>query len=176
MTRATTPLARFVIAVLAAVPAAAMAFPEFDWGTGPHRVVTAGQGDLVVHGKRRVVRHVDVAGIPMTVNYRFRDGELWQVRYFSRARHEDPGRYLDDHETFRRFLADEFGEPEEVVTEWTDDLLRDRPDYHGQAVQVGHLSLMAGWDTERARVLLTLDNEMFRPVQQAILTDPDVEL
>lgn len=147
-----------------------------EWGLSSDAVVEDGPGELILHGDRRVVRHAEVAGIPMTLNYRFDDDRLWQLRYFSRARHDDdPGRYLDDYRHFRARLVERFGQPDDTVEEWTDELLIERPDYHGQAVQVGHLTLMAGWKRAEALILLTLDDESFRPVQQAILTDPDFE-
>ena len=147
-----------------------------EWGASIERMAVDGPGELVLRGDRRVVRHADLAGIPMTVNYRFEGDGLWQVRYFSRARHDDhPGRYLDDYRHLRSVFAARFGEPDEVAEEWTDELLIERPEYHGQAVQVGHLTLVAGWDHEEALILLTLDDESFRPVQHAILTDPAVD-
>lgn len=147
-----------------------------EWGASVEAVVEHGPGELVLRGERRVVRHAEVAGIPMTVNYRFDGDQLWQVRYFSRARHDDePARYLEDYRHFRTALAARFGEPDDVVEEWTDELLVERPEYHGQAVQVGHLALAAGWAHEDALILLTLEDESFRPVQQAILTAPDVD-
>jgi len=144
----------------------------FDWGTARTVVAEEGPGELVIAGSRRVVRHAAVGGIPMTLNYLFDDNGLWQVRYFNRARYDDPVGYVDDYDTLLARLTDMFGEPETERRQWRNDDLRDRPEYHGQAVQVGHLKKMAGWATERAVVLTTLDNESFRPVHKVMLTDP----
>jgi|GEM_PF-5202824 len=147
-----------------------------QWGAQQASIAADGPGQLVLDGARRVVRHTDVAGIPFTLNYRFEDDRLRQVRLFSRARHADPGRYIDDHFNLEAELTGIYGEPDVADAEWTDDQLMDRPEYHGQAVQVGFLTLVAGWEHADARVFLTLERQSFRPAQRLILTDPEVEL
>lgn len=162
-----------LLLLLGVIPAAAAAeLPAFSWGETADTVAEEGRGELVLRGERRVVRHAVIAGVPMTLNYRFDTDGLWQVRYFNRARYDDPGHYLRDYDDLRQNLEDRFGEPEKEVTQWRDDQLEQRPEYHGQAVQVGHLQKMAGWKTEQATVLTTLDNESYRPIHETVITDP----
>ena len=175
MSRSVCISAVVIGAILWATPLVAD-LPPYDWGETYQNVVDTGPGEIILSGDRRIVRHAELVGVPVTINYRFRDDELWQVRYLNRALYEDPGRYLDDYDHLKAHLIEHFGEPDETDAVWTNEDLRDRPEYHGQAVQVGFLTLVSGWQASQARVFMTLDNESFRPVQQLVLTDPAVPL
>lgn len=175
MRRAATKAGLLALSIgLPALPAVAAEpeWPGFTWGTPQARVAEAGPGELILAGERRVIRHAEIAGIPMTLNYRFDSDGLYQVRYFNRARHAVPGDYLADYDAVLERLVAAFGEPETDEREWRNDALQDQPEHHGRAVQVGHLSLLAGWRSERADVVTRLDNEAFRPLHDVLLTDP----
>lgn len=157
------------------LPGMALALPAHDWGDDQESVRSAAPGTLVIDVPGRLIHHGEYAGMPVTVNRRFDDGGLRQVRYFNRAGHASPEDYIRDFERLRRTLVDAHDEPELDVREWRSDALREQPGMEGIALAGGKLVLVAGWNTPDALILMTLQREHTGIAHQLVFTDPAVD-
>lgn len=166
------PLCRVVLAVLF-LPGVTVALTMDQWGDDQASVRAAAGGELIIDGPRRLIHHGTYAGLPVTVNRRFDDGGLRQVRYFNRAGHRRPAGYIEDFERLRRHLTDAYGEPDLDLREWRSDTLREQPGMDGMALAGGKLVLVAGWETPEARILMTLQREHTAIAHQLVFTDPE---
>lgn len=168
------PLCHLVLAVLF-LPGNTAALAMDQWGDDQASVRAAAGGELVIDGPQRLIHHGTYAGIPVTVNRRFDDGGLRQVRYFNRADHRRPVDYIEDFERLRRHLTDTYGKPDLDLREWRSDALRERPGMDGMALAGGKLFLVAGWETPEALILMTLQREHTAIAHQLVFTDPEAD-
>ncbi|MFO7857998.1 MAG: hypothetical protein R6V11_03665 [Ectothiorhodospiraceae bacterium] len=164
--------ALLTVAALVAGPGAASdaADPRHPWGAD--REALSGEGDTIIETPGRRTLHAQWRGLPVTVNQRFDDGGLYQVRYFNRAAHADPQAFVRDFRRLRRELEAAYGEPERVVRDWRSERLREQTDMEGMALAGGKLSLLVAWETATARVVMTLRREHMALAHQVVVTDP----
>ena len=166
--------ALLTLGALVAGPGAASdagaADPRYPWGAGMEAV--SGQGDLIIETPRRRTLHTQWRGLPVTVNQRFEDGGLYQVRYFNRAGHAEPKAFVRDFRRLRRELEAVYGEPERIVRDWRSERLREQADKEGMALAGGKLSLLVAWETASARLVMTLQREHMALAHQVVVTDP----
>lgn len=160
---------------LLADPAAADGMRGSAWGESLDAAVTSEASDPVLRGSALLVHHDRFADIAMTINRRFDDDGLWQIRYFNRELHADPEPYITDYEAVRDYLSSVWGHPEIDEKRWRNPQLRGQPEHYGKAVAAGQLVYFTGWRTEQAQIYMTLRAEQFRVAHHVVFTDPEVE-
>lgn len=168
---ATAVLATLLVSLAPAT--GADGFAGLSWGDSRDTVVAALGEKPVLDGPRLLVHHDRYAGTRMTINRRFDEDGLWQIRYFNRELHDDYNRYISDYERIRSHLVEEYGEPDVSRKQWQNDRLKERPDHHGAAIAAGDLVYMSGWDTGRTKILMIMQGEQFRVAHHLIFTDPE---
>jgi len=157
---------------LIASSAGADGLPRFDWGTSREAVAAAHATPPLVRPAERLVYHGRLAGLEMTLTYRFEDDALVQVRFHSRERHEDRNRYIADYERLRERLTRRHGSPAIDRKAWRNPLLRERPARHGDAVAAGHLVYYAEWRTARASIVTTLHGDRLAVAHTVVYSAP----
>jgi len=161
--------------LLAALPAAAEVLRGAQWGESRARVEAREDGEAVLATENLLVHHDTFAGIPFTINHRFRDDALWQIRYFNRSRHAHGLDFIEDFVRLRARLTRAWGEPDIDRRHWHDEAMDGRPVHeHGQLIGARALSYVVGWERDDTRVVMTLRGEKdFRIAHHLILSDGD---
>lgn len=145
----------------------------FAWGTPRAEVLAAEPDEPVIAPADRLVYHVERAGIPLTLSYRFAADGLAATHWFNRAAHEDNGRYIDDFERLKSELIDRHGMPRLDRMIWRNRMLADEPERYGDAVAAGHLVYYSEWRTERGRIVMALRNDRLQVAHELVYKRPE---
>ncbi|WP_067561073.1 hypothetical protein [Halofilum ochraceum] len=144
----------------------------FAWGTPRAEVLAAEPDEPVVAPADRLVYHVERAGIPLTLSYRFGADGLEATHWFNRAAHEDDNRYIDDYERLKSDLIERHGMPRYDRMMWRNRMLADEPDRYGDAVAAGHLVYYSEWRTERGKIVMALRNDRLQVAHELVYRQP----
>jgi hypothetical protein len=85
----------------------------------------------------------------MLIRYNFTNGRLVNADFGSRESHSDNNDYIDDYKKLKALLIRKYGEPEVDRIQWRNELYKNDPSRHGQAVIAGHLVYSAEWQRDR---------------------------
>jgi hypothetical protein len=100
------------------------------------------------------------AGLDCTVRYEFVDSTLVRAKYIVREQHADKNEYIIDYATLKSQLTEKVGRPGvDLDEQWKSDLYRDAPKNFGNAVSVGHLYYLSGWQLPKTTINLMLSGE-----------------
>ena len=89
--------------------------------------------------------------------YDFREGSLIAGQYVLLQRPVNGlNEFIDYYHALKTALTEQYGQPGEDQTLWSNDLYQPLPDYWGIAVQMGHLRYAASWNTSDGIVTVEL--------------------
>lgn len=142
------------------------------WGSSQEHVRAQAVETPVLDAPGRLVHHTHYQDTPVTLNRRFGDDGLWQVRYFNRSVHDEPAAFLTDYQRWQARLTEQYGEPERDVREWRNDSLKEQGGMEGMGLAGGHLTLFTAWETDEAMIVMTLQREHMAMAHQLLFTDP----
>ena len=149
-----------MIAVTALSLSLLSGFQGTEWGMSPAQVIFAQNLSPAARdwNSEHQSLFVDstVAGAEATIVYAFLDKKLYRVTVLFEASHLNKNLYIEDYADMTRKMEKVYGEPEEVVADWKNDLYQGRREYYGMAIAAGHLVLRQTWregDTAIAHVL-----------------------
>jgi hypothetical protein len=145
----------------------------FAWGTTRAEVLSTEPSEPEVAPADRLVYHVERAGIPLTLSYRFGGNGLEATHWFNRSSHEDNNRYIDDYERLKSELIDRHGMPRLDRMAWRNRMLADEPSRYGDAVAAGHLVYFSEWDTERGKIVMALRNDRLQVAHELVYKRPE---
>lgn len=131
-------------------------FREIAWGMTVEEVKAIENAEVLDENASMFVYAVDVAGREALLFYKHIDNIVTGGGYSFQVEHDDKNGYIDDYETLKAQLTEEYGWPisDEVV--WKNDLYRQDLDQHGLAVGMGYLIFWADWDAGDTRIELAL--------------------
>ena len=155
-----------------ATAAVASTPPEDTWGSSREAVRAQAMESPVLDAPGMLVHHTDYQNTPVTVNRRFNENGLWQVRYFNRSGHDEPAAFLEDYQRWQAQLTEQYGEPERDVRQWRNDTLREQHGMEGMGLAGGQLTLFMAWDTGEVQIVMTLQREHMAMAHQLLFTDP----
>ncbi|MEM7007968.1 MAG: hypothetical protein AAF462_02420 [Thermodesulfobacteriota bacterium] len=93
--------------------------------------------------------------------YIFTANRLTMGQYLIVVPNSEEDRYLKEYENQKNLISRKFGSPKIHEENWLNSLYKDKPERHGFAVYIGHLSYKSKWDTERTEVLLELKSNNY---------------
>lgn len=100
---------------------------------------------------RRLSEHAVLEG------YNFLDGGLVRGQYLCLQRPVNGlNEFIDYYAAVKQFLTASYGTPAQDHLVWDNDLYQPLPDYWGVAVQIGHLSYAARWETPEGTISIEL--------------------
>lgn len=99
------------------------------------------------------------AGLPAMFGYTFHNGALDSFTCSLVAIHEDLNLYINDYQTVKAALVEQYGPAYYDTESWQDSQYKDSPDQYGAAVRCGALTYNAAWLLNDAQFQLTLRGE-----------------
>lgn len=173
--RPAAPVRRFPAAVLALLLSAsapvAADFRGFAWGSPPTAITSGEPGELVAGMPSQLIYRAELGDIQTLLTYRFPEGRLVQARHLNRSRHDDRGRYIADYGRLKAWLEARHGKPRTDTVTWGNDLFRDDPARHGDAIAAGHAVHYARWVTDETEIVMTLHGERYQVVHEVVFTE-----
>lgn len=145
----------------------------FAWGTSRDEVLAAEPEEPVIAPADRIVYHIDRAGIPLTLSYRFGADGLEATHWFNRSAYDDNNRYIDDYERLKADLIDRHGMPRLDRMAWRNRMLADEPARYGDAVAAGHLVYYSEWRTKQGKIVMALRNDRLQVAHEVVYKRPE---
>ena len=104
-----------------------------------------------------------VGGVDAHMIMYFEDGGFYQAVYAFQEDRVNYNNYLRDFEKIGRLLRQVYGEPSgsDNHHDLRGSLYRDDRDYWGLAVATGQLAILSGWETDRTRIIHSIDGENY---------------
>jgi flagellar basal body-associated protein FliL len=136
-------------------------FRKTRWGM-PKEDVIHSEGrepetDMInVEGFNNVVFTDHLLGKSVGIIYHFVQSQLFASRYQLMEYRSNSNDYFTDFKDFKQGLTKKYGKPRKEVTNWKNDMMKDKPQYHGHAVLTGDLEKFAYWETETTSIVLQL--------------------
>ena len=95
--------------------------------------------------------------------YFTRDNKLYRSGYLFVEEYVDPRSYIIDYQKVKNLIEKKYGKPYLDRESWTNDLFKENDlfkDNPGTALQLGFLSFVSSWSTEKTDIglILTLNN------------------
>lgn len=127
------------------------------WGTSPESLRHDVTGDIERDERDALVVAGYFADHGVLEGYDFREGSLIAGQYLLLQRPVNGlNEFIDYYHALKTSLTEQYGQPGEDRTVWTNDLYQPLPDYWGIAVQMGHLRYAASWTTADGLVTVEL--------------------
>lgn len=127
------------------------------WGSSPETLRGTITGDVERDERDALVVARQFADHGILEGYDFREGSLIAGQYLVLQRPVNGlNEFIDYYGALKTSLTDTYGRPTEDQSVWKNDLYQPLPDYWGIAVQMGHLSYAARWDTPDGMISIEL--------------------
>ena len=135
-------------------------FRKAQWGMSREQVKKTEESPVVFEGwsdnfdatilyyKEKVYR------FDSFITYIFRNGKLVQASYSFEPNDEE--NYISDYESIIEALIEKYGEPIDVVMEWSDSTYIEDEEKWETALRLGHLKRSGIWETQRTMIELQL--------------------
>ncbi len=130
---------------------------QHHWGSSPGTLRDQVTGDIERDEREALVVAGYFADHGVLEGYDFREGSLIAGQYLLLQRPVNGlNEFIDYYHALKTALTEQYGQPGEDRTVWTNDLYQPLPDYWGIAVQMGHLRYAASWNTSDGIVTVEL--------------------
>lgn len=130
---------------------------QHHWGSSPGTLRNQVTGDIEQDEREALVVAGNFADHGVLEGYNFREGFLVAGQYLLLQRPVNGlNEFIDYYRALKTALTEQYGQPAEDQTVWTNDLYQPLPDYWGIAVQMGHLRYAASWNTSDGIVTVEL--------------------
>lgn len=130
---------------------------QHHWGSSPGTLRDQVTGDIERDEREALVVARHFADHGVLEGYDFREGSLIAGQYLLLQRPVNGlNEFIDYYQALKTTLTEQYGQPSEDRTVWTNDLYQPLPDYWGIAVQMGHLRYTASWTTSDGIVTVEL--------------------
>lgn len=143
--------------------------PGYDFGSGrwgmTKEQVVALEGSSPTSETDSVLKY---NGKGAELDYVFSGNKLIRGLYVLSGPSSDEQTYIGDYERVKRLLTNRYGEPQIDQELWTNSTYKDKPDRHGFAVYIGHLSYKAKWVTARSDISLELKSNNYNMMLEAV--------
>ena len=127
------------------------------WGSSLGAIRDQVTGDIERDEREALVVTGHFADHGVLEGYDFREGSLIAGQYLLLQRPVNGlNEFIDYYHALKTTLTEQYGQPSEDRTVWTNDLYQPLPDYWGIAVQMGHLRYAASWHTADGIVTVEL--------------------
>ena len=127
------------------------------WGSSLGAIRDQVTGDIERDEREALVVAGYFADHGVLEGYDFREGSLIAGQYLLLQRPVNGlNEFIDYYHALKTSLTEQYGQPSEDRTVWTNDLYQPLPDYWGIAVQMGHLRYAASWHTPDGIVTVEL--------------------
>ena len=127
------------------------------WGSSPGILRNQVNGDIERDEREALVVAGYFADHGVLEGYDFREGYLIAGQYILLQRPVNGlNEFIDYYHALKTSLTEQYGQPGEDRTVWTNDLYQPLPDDWGIAVQMGHLRYAARWDTPDGMITIEL--------------------
>ena len=107
--------------------------------------------------EQRVAYHTEIEGIEAALTYTFYEDHLGRATYVFEPQHDDAMGYVQDFHTLKNWINQSYGSPTSVQEIWLDQLYQYDASLWGQAVQRGHLAMVAEWEKPGTDIVLMLN-------------------
>ena len=130
---------------------------QHHWGSSPAALRDQVTGDIARDEREALVVAGYFADHGVLEGYDFREGSLVAGQYVLLQRPVNGlNEFIDYYHALKTALTEQYGQPGEDQTLWSNDLYQPLPDYWGIAVQMGHLRYAASWNTSDGIVTVEL--------------------
>ena len=130
---------------------------QTHWGSSLGAIRDQVTGDIERDEREALVVTGHFADHGVLEGYDFREGSLIAGQYLLLQRPVNGlNEFIDYYHALKTSLTEQYGQPSEDRTVWTNDLYQPLPDYWGIAVQMGHLRYAASWHTADGIVTVEL--------------------
>lgn len=96
---------------------------------------------------------------PASVKFAFVKDQLAGALYIFTERHVRAQQHIEDYQILVKLLSERYGAPSGDYWTWNYPLYKERPERHGDAVLLSHLSRSSIWETERTVVTLEMSGK-----------------
>lgn len=103
-----------------------------------------------------------VANKSTSVALYFSNSGLYRAAYVLSEKHTNLNNYVDDFNDVCDALIKKYGEPDESVDDWKDDLYKDDPSDYGMAVGAGHVTFSRRWDGNNSTITVGCSGDNFK--------------
>ena len=109
-------------------------------------------------------------GAGTVLDYVFSGNKLIRGQYILRGSSSDEQAYINNYQKTKKLITNRYGKPQIDQELWTNSTYKDKPDRHGFAVYIGHLSYKAKWVTARSNISLELKSNNYNMMLEAVYT------
>lgn len=137
-------------------------FRNTTWGMSKAQVLKTEKGTPVENAGDNIVYKSKVSSFDAITFYSFINNKLVLGAYSFQENHMNANEYISDYKKLKKNLTIKYGEPIEDITNWKNNLFKNRPESWGTAVGTGHLSFFTKWGTSTTEILLALTGDNFK--------------
>jgi hypothetical protein len=101
----------------------------------------------------------NIGGFSCNIIYIFASGQFVRAKYYITDQYSVTGKYISAYEDLKNSLKQKYGEPNDDIVYWHDELFKDDPNEWGTALGLGHVSHFATWEKPKTTITLALTGD-----------------
>lgn len=138
---------------------------NIEFGMSPEEVIEAEAltdfDEEESDGLYYIATEGSVGGLDTLIGYIFAEGRLFELLYGFQESYSNENRHITDFNDVDEILTDIYGDPDESITRWINDLYENDRSEWGFAVSLGHLIYVSSWKTEDMEISHTLSGNNY---------------
>lgn len=131
-------------------------FRDAQWGMSKEQVLSLEKNRPLYSSNESLTYRGKLANIQVHIIYEFLQGKLKSGVYQFIQNYSNNNVYLKDYKNISDLLDLKYGNPDNRKEVWNNELYKDKPLYHGNAISMGHLFLESKWTTDTTIIVHNL--------------------